>query len=359
MKILLTGIAGFIGFHLAKALIEENHEIIGVDNLNDYYDPALKLARLQELGFNINQIKDSIADNNEFTSSKFEGRLSFIKLDLNDEDKIQSLFTRNNFDIVINLAAQAGARDSVNNPRKYVKNNIDGFLNILEGCRSTNVRHLIYASSSSVYGLNGKTPFSENDNVSHPSSLYAATKKSNELMAHAYSYLYELPTTGIRFFTVYGPWGRPDMAPYLFIDSILKDKPIKIFNNGDLWRDFTFIDDVVEGILRIVDNPSESNDSWDAANPLASSSIAPYRIFNLGNSNPVKLIEFVSSIEKITGKVFKKEYMPMQAGDVFQTFSDTSLLKNSFGYAPSTPLETGLKKTIDWMIKYQKYIFSN
>lgn len=366
MKILLTGIAGFIGSYVAEKLIPEGHDITGLDNLNDYYDPRLKIARLERLGFAKDRIKSSSNDaispilsyhGNDCApvihTNPDNGSLRFIRMDINETGSIESLFDEGHFDIVIHLAARAGARDSVKNPRDYILSNIDGFFNILEGCRLNGVKHLVYASSSSVYGLNVKTPFSEDDPVSRPASLYAATKKSNELMAHAYSHLYGLPTTGLRLFTVYGPWGRPDMAPYLFIDSILHDRPIKVFNNGELLRDFTYVDDAAEAIKRIATiipepNPDRSSNLRDE-----SSSSAPYRIFNVGNSNPVRLTDFIDCIEKEGGKQFHKEYLAMQPGDVLQTFSDSSALRETIGFSPSTPLSEGIRKTMEWQRNIQ------
>jgi UDP-glucuronate 4-epimerase len=258
------------------------------------------------------------------------------------------LFANSNFDFVINLAAQAGVRYSITNPHAYIESNIDGFIKILEGCRHNNVKHLVYASSSSVYGLNGKVPFSEHDGIAHPVSLYAATKKSNELMAHAYSKLYDLPTTGLRFFTVYGPWGRPDMSPHLFIDAILHNRPIKVFNNGDMWRDFTYIDDIVEGVIRIMEVIPKGNQDWDEFCPDPSTSPSPYRIYNIGNSHPTKLMDYISCIEKATGCVAKKEFLPMQAGDVYQTYADSSALADTIGFKPNTDLQEGIHQTVKW-----------
>ncbi len=311
-KILITGVAGFIGFHLARTLLEKGFSVIGLDNLNDYYDVNLKLNRLKELGIDASEI-----EYNDILSSKSKGEFQFIKLNLEDRDQLPKLFQAHKFKIVCNLAAQAGVRYSLENPEVYIDSNITGFLNLLECCRHNKIEHLIYASSSSVYGKNDKIPFSVDDNVDHPISLYAATKKSNELMAYTYSHLYRFKTTGLRFFTVYGPWGRPDMAMFLFTDAIIKGEPIKVFNNGNLERDFTYIDDIVNGILKIIekDYPEDST---------------KYSLYNIGNSKPVKLLDFITEIENQIGIVAKKEMLPMQAGDVERTWADVSDLKERF-----------------------------
>lgn len=283
-----------------------------------------------------------------FVESNVYEKFRFIRMNLEDKQAMQMLFANERFDKVVNLAAQAGVRYSIENPYAYVESNIDGFLNVLEGCRHYRVKHLIYASSSSVYGLNGKVPFSENDSVAHPVSLYAATKKSNELMAHTYSHLYAIPTTGLRFFTVYGPWGRPDMSPFLFASAILNNRPIKVFNNGDMLRDFTYIDDIVEGVLRVIDHVPEPNLNWNDQNPEPSSSKAPYKIYNIGNSHPVKLMDFIEAIEKAIGHPADKIYFPMQPGDVYQTNADTTALERELGFKPNKSIIEGVRNTIDW-----------
>lgn len=347
MKILVTGAAGFIGAAVCGRLIKNGHEVVGLDNINDYYDPELKYGRLAELGVS----KDGISWYKFTASAKFP-TFSFIRMNLTDTQAMRMLFANGGYDAVINLAAQAGVRYSITNPRAYIESNIDGFINVLEGCSDNNVGHLVYASSSSVYGLNGQVPFSEHHGIAHPVSLYAATKKSNELMAHAYSKLYNLPTTGLRFFTVYGPWGRPDMSPFLFIDAILHDRPIKVFNNGDMLRDFTFIDDIVEGIVRIVDVIPKGNPDWDESNPDPATSPAPYRIYNIGNQHPTKLMDYIACIERATGREAKKEFLPMQPGDVYQTYADSSSLACATGFKPSTPLQAGIDTTVGWFKRY-------
>ncbi|KAA6334515.1 UDP-N-acetylglucosamine 4-epimerase [termite gut metagenome] len=347
MKILVTGTAGFIGSFVSKRLLERGDKVIGLDNINDYYDVNLKYARLFTLGIN----KINIAWYKLLQSSQYEN-FSFIRMNIEDKQAMQMLFTNENFDKVCHLAAQAGVRYSIQNPYMYIESNIDGFLNVLEGCRHNEIKHLIYASSSSVYGLNAKVPFSEKDDIAHPISLYAATKKSNELMAHTYSYLYKIPSTGLRFFTVYGPWGRPDMSPFLFTDAILHNRAIKIFNNGNMWRDFTYIDDIVEGIVRIIDHIPEPNKNWDANHPDPSSSSAPYRIYNIGNSNPIKLIDFICAIETAIGRKAKKEYLPMQQEDVYQTNADTSSLQKDIDFKPNKQIQEGIKETIDWYKRF-------
>lgn len=351
-KILITGAAGFIGAAVCKRLLELPLEggkgaIVGLDNINSYYDPELKYSRLKDLGIE----KDEI-DWYKFTESKKYPNFSFIRMNLEDSQAMKMLFANGNFDIVINLGAQAGVRYSIENPQAYIESNVDGFINILEGCRHNHVKHLVYASSSSVYGLNGKVPFSEHDSIAHPVSLYAATKKSNELMAHAYSKLYNLPTTGLRFFTVYGPWGRPDMSPFLFIDAILNDRPIKVFNNGDMWRDFTYIDDIVEGIVRIAEVIPQGNQDWDEKNSDPATSSAPYRVYNIGNQTPTRLMDYIACIEKATGKEAKKDFLPMQPGDVYQTYADSSALAEATGFKPNTPLQEGINKTVAWFKEF-------
>lgn len=347
-KILVTGVAGFIGFHIVKKLCSNvNYNIIGIDNLNDYYDVSLKECRLAELGIK----PDNFNYNVEYKSNSNEN-FSFIKLDLNDNENIEKLFRNNSFDIVLNIAAQPGVRYSLSNPFSYINSNISGFLNILEGCRHTHVGHLVFASSSSVYGLNEKIPFSVKDNVDHPISLYAATKKSNELLAHSYSHLYKIPTTGLRFFTVYGEWGRPDMSYYIFTKSIYEGKEINVFNNGEMERDFTYIDDIINGILMIISKPPEGNPQWNGNNPDPSSSIAPYKIYNIGNNKPVKLLEFISEIEIAIGKKAKINFMPLQPGDVVRTWADISMLQKDFGYEPETCIKIGIPKFINWFKKF-------
>lgn len=343
MKILVTGTAGFIGFHLAKRLLERGEEVVGLDNINDYYDVNLKFGRLQELGI----AEDAVADNRFATSTLFP-KHRFIKLDLADRDGMEKLFREEKFDAVCHLAAQAGVRYSLENPHAYINSNVVGFVNILEGCRHHGVKNLSYASSSSVYGLNKSQPFKTSDPTEHPVSLYAATKKSNEMMAHTYSHLYGIQTTGVRFFTVYGPWGRPDMAPMLFTEAILNDRPIKVFNHGNMSRDFTYVDDIVDGVIKVIDNPAKPNEKWDAENPEIQSSSAPYRIYNIGNNQPVALMAFIETIEKALGKVALKEMLPMQDGDVVSTYADVSGLIEEFGYKPDTSLADGIGKFVKW-----------
>lgn len=353
MKILVTGAAGFIGAAIIQRLftIDSNVTVVGLDNINDYYDPKLKFGRLAECGIEVAQSRDNFPWYKFINSTKWEN-YRFIRMNLEDTNAMSMLFANEGFDIVINLAAQAGVRYSIKNPHAYIESNIDGFINILEGCRYNGVKHLVYASSSSVYGLNGKVPFSEHDGIAHPVSLYAATKKSNELMAHAYSKLYNLPTTGLRFFTVYGPWGRPDMSPFLFMDAILHDRPIKVFNNGDMLRDFTYIDDIVEGVVRIANVIPTGNTDWNEENPDPATSPAPYRVYNIGNSQPTKLMDYINCIEKAIGREAKKDYLPMQPGDVYQTYADSSALAEATGFSPNTPLEEGINKTVDWFRNY-------
>jgi UDP-glucuronate 4-epimerase len=332
MNILVTGAAGFIGFHLTRRLIADGYHVIGIDNMNDYYDVQLKRDRLKLL----------------------EGytQFDFYPIDLSDREALYQLFEKKTIPIVINLAAQAGVRYSLSNPHSYVTSNLVGFVNILEACRHYSVDHLIYASSSSVYGANVTTPFSTKDSVDHPVSLYAATKKANELMAHTYSHLFQIPTTGLRFFTVYGPWGRPDMAYYSFTKDIIEENPIKVFNNGDMRRDFTYIDDIVEGIVRLLDKPPKSNSDWDRFNPDPSSSYAPYKVYNIGNHNPVKLMDFINVLEKLIGKKAKMEFLPMQPGDVKETYADITDLHKDVGFYPSTSIEEGLANFVKWYKLY-------
>ena len=343
MKILITGTAGFIGFSLAKKLLERGDEIIGLDNINDYYSVDLKYARLKETG-----IERSSVEYGKLVPSSVYENYSFIQLNLEDKEGIDSLFEEQKFERVCNLAAQAGVRYSLENPRAYIDSNIVGFLNILEACRHNFIHHLVYASSSSVYGLNEDMPFSTHDNVDHPISLYAASKKSNELMAHTYSHLFSLPTTGLRFFTVYGPWGRPDMALFLFTKAISEGQPIKVFNEGNMRRDFTYVDDIIEGVTRVIDKIAEGNTFWTGKSPDPATSRAPYKVFNIGNSSPVNLMEFIDAIEESIGKKAIKEFMPMQPGDVPVTWADVSDLETELGYKPDTPVKVGVKRFIDW-----------
>ncbi|MFI3285991.1 MAG: NAD-dependent epimerase [Rikenellaceae bacterium] len=349
MKVLVTGAAGFIGSFVCKRLLERGDEVVGVDNINDYYSPELKFGRLALLG-----IRQSEVEWHNYTQSSTFERFRFTRIDIEEREAMQQLFEQESFESVINLAAQAGVRYSIENPYAYTQSNICGFLNILEGCRNKRVKHLIYASSSSIYGLNANVPFAEGDSTAHPVSLYAATKKANELMAHSYSHLYNIPTTGVRFFTVYGPWGRPDMSPFLFADAILNDRPIRVFNNGDMLRDFTYIDDIVEGVVRIVDSVAQPNEKWDAKNPDPSSSSAPYRIYNIGNSHPVRLMDFIEAFEEALNRKAKKEFLPMQPGDVYQTNADTTLLEQAIGFSPATPLNYGVHKTVEWYREFYK-----
>ncbi len=344
-KILLTGSAGFIGYHLFKRLQRAGYDVLGVDNLNNYYDVNLKLGRLRDCGFDL----ESIAYGRTVKSAA-GGR--FLQLNLEERAGAATLFQGEHFDLVCHLAAQPGVRYSLENPHAYIDSNIVGFLNVLEGCRSNKVSHLIYASSSSVYGLNSRIPFSVEDNVDHPVSLYAATKKSNELMAHCYSYLYDLPVTGLRFFTVYGPWGRPDMALFKFTRSILIGKPIQVFNHGDMQRDFTYVDDIVEGLWRVMfGKPPRGNPDWEAEQHL-SESLNPYRIYNIGNGSPVPLMDFIRAIEKATGKSAVIDFQPMQPGDVHQTWADTTALARDYGFTPQVSIEEGVTNFVRW---YQDY----
>lgn len=343
MKILVTGTAGFIGYHLAKKLLERGDEVVGLDNINDYYDVNLKYARLKELGIGKDELKE-----NELATSKTYPNHKFIKANLEDSQTINKLFKTENFDAVCNLAAQAGVRYSIENPHAYIQSNVVGFMNILEACRNYDVKNLSYASSSSVYGLNKSQPFKTSDHTDHPVSLYAATKKSNELMAHTYSHLYNIATTGLRFFTVYSEWGRPDMAPMLFADAITNDRPIKVFNHGNMSRDFTYVGDIVDGIIKVIDNPAKPSDKFDANNPDPSISTAPYRIYNIGNNSPVQLLDFIKILENAIGKEATKNFMDMQDGDVVSTYADVSDLINDFGYKPDTSLEVGIERFVKW-----------
>ena len=349
MKILVTGTAGFIGFHLARKLLESGYEVVGLDNINDYYDVEIKYARLAQTGIARGDIRY-----NEFAISSKYPAYRFIQLNLQDKTAILDLFTKEKFDGVCNLAAQAGVRHSITNPYVYVDSNVVGFMNILEGCRYNNVGHLVYASTSSVYGLNTKMPLSENQATEHPLTLYAATKKANEMMAHSYSYLYKLPTTGLRFFTVYGPWGRPDMALFKFTKAILEGEPIDVYNEGNMIRDFTYIDDIVSGIKLTLESIPEPNDEWDGDDPVSSTSSAPYRIYNIGNSKAVKLIDYVNHIEYYLDKKAQLNLMPMQMGDVPATLADISSLKADVDYSPKTPVKEGVKNFIEWYKAYFK-----
>jgi len=337
MKVLVTGIAGFIGFYTAKKCVDLGYDVVGIDNLNNYYQVSLKEDRLKELGLSTQDSKSTKYDN-----------LKFRKIDISDSLTMNQLFDSENFDYVIHLAAQAGVRYSIENPQAYIKSNAEGFLNILEGCRHNKIKHLIYASSSSVYGHNKSVPFRVEDSVDHPVSLYAATKRSNELMAHTYSHLYDIPTTGLRFFTVYGPWGRPDMAPFLFTDAIMNNRAIKVFNNGNMERDFTYVEDIVEAQVRLLDKVPENFDNCSKPNR----SKAPYRIFNIGNSSPVNLMSFIKTVESCTGREAEKIMMPMQPGDVSKTYADVEDLFEEISYRPSTDLQTGIGKFVDWYREY-------
>lgn len=334
MKILVTGAAGFIGSTLSHKLLDRGDTVVGIDNLNNYYSVKLKEARLQRL-----EARDNF---------------SFVKMDIADRLGIAEHFANNQYDVVVNLAAQAGVRYSLENPHAYIDANIVGFCNILEGCRHSGVKHLVFASSSSVYGANTLQPFSEHHTVDHPIALYAATKKANELMAHSYANLYGLPCTGLRFFTVYGPWGRPDMALFKFTKNILADLPIDVYNHGDMIRDFTYVDDIVEGVTRIIDKPAAANPNWSGDHPDTATSYAPYRIYNIGNNKPVKLIDFIRAIENAVGKKAQMNLMPMQPGDVPATFADVSNLEKDFGYKPNTSIQDGINRFVDWYKEFHK-----
>ncbi len=346
-KVLITGTAGFIGAHLAEKLLSEDFEVVGLDMVNDYYDVNLKYDRLDKAGI----AKGSISYG-DLVQSTIHPAYRFIQLKLEDKEQIMNLFKKEQFNVVINLAAQAGVRYSLTNPEAYIDSNITGFLNILEACRYHPVENLIYASSSSVYGLNSNMPFSVRSNVDHPVSLYAASKKSNELMAHTYSHLFGIPTIGLRFFTVYGPWGRPDMALFLFTDAILRDRPIEVFNHGKMERDFTYIDDIVNGIAKMVDRPPKGNSKWDPVHPDPSGSTAPYRLYNIGNNSPVRLMDFIEAIEKALGKEAIKEMKPIQPGDVVKTWADVDALAEDYDYRPGTPIQQGVNSFIAWFRKY-------
>ena len=332
MKVLVTGAAGFIGYHTAETLLARGDEVVGLDNLNAYYDPSLKEARLARL--------------------TGRDRFRFVRADLTDAARLSELFASERFDRVVHLAAQAGVRYSLTNPAAYVESNLSGFLNILEGCRHNRMQHLVYASSSSVYGANVVMPFSVSHNVDHPVSLYAATKKANELMAHTYSHLYGLPTTGLRFFTVYGPWGRPDMALFLFTKAILEGKPIEVFNHGKMKRDFTYIDDIVQGVVRVLDRVPKPNPSWDAAKADPATSSAPYSLYNIGNNHPVELLELIETLERHLGRQAQKNFVGMQPGDVPATYANVDDLSRDVGFRPSTPIDVGVKRFVDWYRQY-------
>jgi UDP-glucuronate 4-epimerase len=334
LKILVTGAAGFIGMHVSQLLLARGDAVVGLDNLNDYYDPQLKRDRLARLS----------------PSTGFR----FVRMDVADRAGVEQLFAKERFDRVVHLAAQAGVRYSLENPHAYIESNIVGFTNILEGCRHNSVGHLVYASSSSVYGGNTQMPFSEHHNIDHPVSLYAATKKANELMAHTYSHLFGLPTTGLRFFTVYGPWGRPDMALFLFTKAILEGRPIKVFNNGQMVRDFTFIDDIAEGVVRVLDRPATADPGFDSIHPDPARSNAPYRVFNIGNCDPVPLMEFIDAIERAVGHTAEKDFMPLQSGDVPATSADVSELAEWTGFKPETSVNQGIGRFVDWYRSYFK-----
>lgn len=335
MKILVTGAAGFIGSHVSQALLARGDVVVGADNLNDYYDVNLKYARLDWI-----------------SEKDIDNRFSFRKIDISNQAAIDELFVEEAFDKVVHLAAQAGVRYSIEAPREYIDSNIMGFTNILEACRHNHIKHLVYASSSSVYGANESIPFSVEDNVDHPVSLYAATKKANELMAHTYSHLYDIPTTGLRFFTVYGPWGRPDMSPFLFADAIINSKPLKVFNYGNHRRDFTYIDDIVEGVVRVLDVNAAPNINWSGMHPDPSSSRAPWKLYNIGCSNPVGLLDYITTLENAFGKTTEKELLPLQPGDVPDTYADVQALIDDVGYQPATTLEQGVEKFAVWYKQY-------
>ncbi|MDN3643635.1 NAD-dependent epimerase [Lutimonas halocynthiae] len=346
MKVLVTGAAGFIGHHLSKLLLKEGYEVVGIDNINDYYDPALKIARLQDMNINTEHIEYNVP---------LHGDITFVKLDLTDKDEIRNLFEKFGFDFVVNLAAQAGVRYSLINPHSYVDSNITGFLNILEACRAFPVKHLVYASSSSVYGLNQNIPFKTSDHTDHPLAMYAASKKANEMMAHSYSQLYDIPTTGLRFFTVYGPWGRPDMALHIFTKAIVEDKEFEVFNFGKMSRDFTYVADIVESVKRLIPLPPKANNpDFDPKHPNPSISSAPYQIFNIGNNSPVELMDYVHAIEDALGKKGKIVYKEIQPGDVPSTYADVQSLYDYINFKPSTTIEEGIQAFVKRYLELNK-----
>lgn len=349
MRILVTGSAGFIGYHLTKFLVDRGDEVVAIDNINDYYDTSLKYSRLENLGVTKKKISS-----NRFIPSSNLNNLHFIKTDLSDKKALELIFKEYKFDAICNLAAQAGVRYSIENPHTYIESNMIGFFNLIECSRNYDIKNFSYASSSSVYGLNKNIPFSELHNVDHPISLYAASKKSNELIAHTYSHLFKIQTTGLRFFTVYGPWGRPDMALFKFTKAAFEETEIDVYNHGKMLRDFTYIDDIVDGISRVIDNPAISDDSWDPENPSPFSSSSAYKVYNIGNSSPVPLMHFIELIEKETGKKIKKNLLPIQPGDVPNTSADVSELKK-LGFLPKTPVEKGIKNFITWYKDYYGY----
>jgi UDP-glucuronate 4-epimerase len=350
MKILVTGAAGFIGFHLVQKLLSRNDEVIGLDSINEYYDQRLKYGRLNETG-----IKQDAISYGSLVQSKTHKNYRFIQLKLEDKSQLDKLFQDEKFDAVCHLAAQAGVRYSIENPLAYIDSNIVGFINILEACRHFGVRNLSFASSSSVYGLNENYPFSTSDNVDHPISLYAATKKSNELMAHTYAHLYGIHVTGLRFFTVYGPWGRPDMALFLFTKAALEGKSIDVYNNGEMLRDFTYIDDVVEAVVRVIEHPAQPDENWTGVNPQQASSSAPYRIYNIGSNRPVKLMEFIDAIENAVGFKIRRNMLPMQAADLPATFADVADLIRDMKYKPDTDLQAGVSEFVEWYKGFYEY----
>ncbi len=346
MKVLVTGVAGFIGHHLSKLLIKEGYQVVGIDNINDYYDPNLKLARLQDMNIDTDQIQYNVP---------LEGDITFVKLDLTDKDEIRNLFETYRFDYAVNLAAQAGVRYSLINPHSYVDSNITGFLNILEACRAFPVKHLVYASSSSVYGLNQNVPFSTSDHTDHPLAMYAASKKANEMMAHSYSQLYGIPTTGLRFFTVYGPWGRPDMALHIFTKAIVEDREFEVFNYGKMSRDFTYVDDIVESVKRLIPLPPKPNNpNFDPKDPNPAISSAPYQLFNVGNNSPVALMDYVHAVEEALGKKGKIVYKELQPGDVPSTYADVQSLYDYIDFKPSTTIKEGIKAFVDRYLELNK-----
>lgn len=345
-KVLVTGAAGFIGFHLSKKLVKEGYQVVGIDNINDYYDVNLKLARLKELNIDIDQLNEV---------DEFVGDITFLKLDIKNLERLKDLFKKHQFDYVVNLAAQAGVRYSLINPHSYVDNNITGFLNILECCRTFPVKHLIFASSSSVYGISNEIPFHEDNSTDHPLAMYAASKKANEMMAHSYAHLYNIPSTGLRFFTVYGPWGRPDMALFIFTKAIVEGKEFQIFNNGNMSRDFTYVDDIVESMKRLLPlAPQKNNPKFNISKPKPSKSIAPYQIFNIGNNSPVPLLDFVEAVEEAIGKKGKRIYKPMQPGDVVSTYANVESLFEYIDFKPETDIKEGVKKFVDFYLDYTK-----